>query len=110
MSGGATGWTPSQGLALAAAAMGFLASWAIMDQRSEPEVAWEITSFLKLQLSPAMLNTGNSVALESHLGTCSPAVSFGVLFPYLDCHFLMHKGASDPSLRFVGSEGEGVPA
>lgn len=54
--------------------MGFLASWAIMEEKSEPEVALEITSFLKLQLSPALLNTGNSVALESHLGTCSPAV------------------------------------
>lgn len=47
----------------------FLASWAIMEESSEPEVALEITFFLELQLSPAALNTGNSVAPESHLGT-----------------------------------------
>lgn len=47
----------------------FLASWAIMEESSEPEVALEITFFLELQLSPVVLNTGNSVALESHLGT-----------------------------------------
>lgn len=54
--------------------MGFLASWATVEQRSEPEVALEITSFLKLQLSPEVLNTGNSVAPESHLVSRSPAV------------------------------------
>lgn len=54
--------------------MDFLASLAIIEERSEPVVALEITSFLKLQLSPAVLNTGKSVALESHLGTRSAAM------------------------------------
>lgn len=54
--------------------MAFLVSCAIVEQRPEPEVALEITSFLRLQMSPAVLNTENNVALESYLGTRSPAV------------------------------------
>ena len=54
--------------------MGFLASCATVEQRPEPEVALEITSFLRLQMSPAVINTENNVAPESYLGTRAPAV------------------------------------
>ena len=79
----------------------FLASWAIMEERSEPEVALEITSFLKLQLSPAVPNTGNCVALESHLGTCL-GLCFSTWIVISSCI----KGWSILILVLVGSTGE----
>lgn len=82
--------------------MGFLASLAIVEERSEPEVALEITSFLKLQLSPA-------VRPLSHIWVPAHQLcSLGLYVPIWIVISSCIKGLSIPILVIGGSAGEGL--